>query len=136
MREIFDTNTQGKMVKQVFDIFHHSKHNLLRVAGVFLTIISFNSLEAQVQSEAQCIETDNIASYKIETDDIVKFLMTDGSYVEMRLKHSCPQLRFHGYLSYTPMNGQLCAGADEIKTRAGLPCRIQSFETKETTPPK
>ncbi|MEX0298073.1 MAG: hypothetical protein AB3N28_03315 [Kordiimonas sp.] len=77
--------------------------------------------------EAQCLETDNIESYKIETDDLIRFTMTNGDKMIMRLKSYCPQLRFHGYFSYTPMNGRLCAGADEIKTRSGLPCIIGSL---------
>ncbi len=77
--------------------------------------------------EAQCLETDHIESYKIETDDLIRFTMTNGDKMIMRLKSYCPQLRFHGYFSYTPMNGRLCAGADEIKTRSGLPCIIGSL---------
>ena len=87
-------------------------------------------------AEAQCLETDHIKSYKIETDDLIRFTMTNGNKMIMRLKSYCPQLRFHGYFSYTPMNGRLCAGADEIKTRSGLPCIIGSLvpESQPSTP--
>lgn len=98
--------------------------------AVLFMLMAGPSLSAQDapqgDGEAQCLETDNIASYKIETDDLIRFIMKDGGTMIMRLKSYCPQLRFHGYLSYTPMNGRLCAGADEIKTRSGLPCLIGS----------
>lgn len=98
--------------------------------GLALLSLSFG-LAAQetpaLPAEAQCLETDAIQSYKIETDDLIRFTMTNGDKMIMRLKSYCPQLKFHGYFSYTPMNGRLCAGADEIKTRGGLPCIIGSL---------
>ena len=106
-----------------------------KAAVAVLSLCAFGgSVVAQqtpaADAEAQCLETDNIKSYKIETDDLILFTMKDGGKVSMRLKSYCPRLRFHGYLSYTPMNGRLCAGADEIKTRSGLPCLIGSLSTE------
>lgn len=106
---------------------------ILSVLGVFTYGSSLAAQEAPPSNgEAQCLETDNIQSYKIETDDLIRFTMKDGGKIIMRLKSYCPQLRFHGYLSYTPMNGRLCAGADEIKTRSGLPCLIGSLSPDQT----
>ncbi|MBL4837792.1 MAG: hypothetical protein JKY34_09455 [Kordiimonadaceae bacterium] len=78
-------------------------------------------------AKPQCINTDNIKSYKIETDDLIRFYMKNGQKLTIRLKRKCPQLRFHGYLSYTPTNARLCTGVDEITTRSGLTCRISSI---------
>ena len=75
-----------------------------------------------------CVNTDNIDRYKIETDDIIRLFMKTGTAFTMRLKRQCPQLRFHGYLSYTPTNGKLCTDVDEITTRSGLKCSISSFK--------
>lgn len=98
----------------------------ISIAALSMSAVSQDNQQA-VGTEPQCLETDNIQSYKIETDDLIRFTMKDGETVIMRLKSYCPQLRFHGYFSYTPMNGKLCAGADEIKTRSGLPCLIGSL---------
>ena len=75
-----------------------------------------------------CINTNNIDRYKIETDDIIRLFMKSGEAFTMRLKRQCPQLRFHGYLSYTPTNGKLCTDVDEVTTRSGLKCRISSIK--------
>ncbi|MFC3053706.1 DUF6491 family protein [Kordiimonas pumila] len=99
-------------------------------------------LADQENGEAsQCLETDTIISYMVESDEAVRFTLADNKNVIMSLKPHCPQLRFHGYVSFTPVNGKLCAGVDEIKTRAGLPCRISGLsyaqegsDPVETTP--
>jgi len=76
---------------------------------------------------ARCLETDQVSSYKTENDKAVRFLMTDGKQLLLRLKRQCPQLHFHRYISYTPIDGKLCAGRDKVKTRAGVSCRIYSI---------
>ena len=76
--------------------------------------------------ETRCIETDQIRNYRVETDERVRVFMKNSQQMLLRLKRQCPQLRFHRYFSYTPTDGKICAGVDEIKTRAGLACRIAS----------
>jgi len=111
---------------------------MLATAGAFVLSTETVAQQTSPATDPQCIETDEIQSYKIETDDMIRFTMKDGERLIMRLKSYCPQLRFHGYFSYTPMNGRLCAGADEIKTRSGLPCMIGSLapdgKQKDTVP--
>ncbi len=88
------------------------------------------------EEEAQiCLETDDVKSYKVESDQIIRFIMDNDIEYIMKVKRLCPQLYFHKYISYTPVNGRLCAGVDEIKTRSGLPCRIESLEKIVKTPP-
>ncbi len=82
--------------------------------------------------ENMCIETDDIKKYKVESDHSIRFEMTNGFEYLMIVKRKCPQLYFHKYISYSPVNGRLCAGVDEIKTRSGLPCRIISFKKMST----
>ncbi len=78
-----------------------------------------------------CLETDNITQYKVESDQLIRFVMRSDFDILMRVKRHCSQLYFHKYISYTPVNGLLCEGVDEIKTRSGLPCRIESLEKIE-----
>ena len=77
--------------------------------------------------ESRCVDTDGILKYKVESDIAVRLFMRDQQEVMLRVKRFCPQLHFHRYMSFTPVDGRICAGADDIKTRAGLACRIESF---------
>jgi len=91
--------------------------------------------------KTRCVETDQIEAYKVENDKLVRFFLKNSQQMLLRLTHQCPQLYFHRYISYTPTDGKICAGADEIKTRAGLACRIGSLSpvpkaTEVTIPQK
>lgn len=83
-----------------------------------------------------CLNTDNVNRYKVESDHLIRFMMNDDFDILMRVKRHCAQLYFHKYISYTPVNGLLCEGVDEIKTRSGLPCRIESLEKIEKKRPE
>jgi len=72
----------------------------------------------------RCITTNRIMSYSVESDDTVRLMMRGKKDVIMKLRRDCPQLHYHNYIAYTPVNGQLCARMDDIVTRTGLPCRI------------
>jgi len=91
------------------------------------TVLAEQAPEPLATKETRCIETEKIKAYKVESDALVRIFLTDSRQILLRLKHRCPQLRFHRYISYTPTDGKICAGVDEIKTRAGLACRIGSF---------
>ncbi len=77
--------------------------------------------------QTRCIPTSDITGYKVESDSLVRLKMRGASDVIMRLKRHCPQLHFHKYISYTPVNGKLCEGLDDVVSRSGMPCRIASF---------
>jgi hypothetical protein len=70
----------------------------------------------------------------VESDERVRLNMREGPDILMRLRRHCPQLYFHRYISYTPVNGQLCEGLDDVVSRSGMPCRIGSF-TDAAPPP-
>lgn len=102
--------------------------------ALLLSASGSHSATAQEQREEtedasrRCVETDNIEGYKVESDERVRLIMKDGSHFLLLMKRHCPQLHFHRYITYTPVNGRICASADEIRTRAGLSCRIGSIE--------
>ncbi|WP_417456311.1 DUF6491 family protein [Kordiimonas sp.] len=79
------------------------------------------------KEDMRCISTRNIQSYEVQSDEVVRFKMQGTDDILVRLKRSCPQLHYHGYISYQPVNGQLCARIDDLVSRAGTPCRIDSF---------
>ena len=82
---------------------------------------------AEETGATACIDTDTIKAYTIESDSRVRFFLSDGRAVLMTLDPVCPQLKFHGYLTYTPLDGKLCVGPGEIVTRAGQSCHIAAF---------
>lgn len=78
-------------------------------------------------NKSRCIETDQIDQYQTDNDQQVRLFLRNGSQFLLRLRQQCPQLHFHRYMSYTPVDGKICAGSNKIKTRAGLSCRIDSI---------
>ena len=78
------------------------------------------------QAGTECINADDIVSYHTVSDELVRFELK-GHDALARLRKSCPQLHFHGYISYQPVNGMLCARFDDLVNRSGMPCRIDSF---------
>lgn len=74
----------------------------------------------------RCIPAENITGYRTMSDELIRFEMTDHDVVA-RLRKTCPQLHYHGYVSYQPVNGMLCAKFDDVVSRSGMPCRIESF---------
>lgn len=110
----------------------------IRLGMLFLASLlgSSLSLKAQDQTTAttpadqntiQCVQTVDIEGYEVISDELVRFIMNGPADIQMRFKRHCPQLYFHKYVSYTPVNGKLCARFDNITTRSGTPCRIASF---------
>ncbi|MFC4346614.1 DUF6491 family protein [Kordiimonas lipolytica] len=110
------------------------------IAGV-LALVSFTVAQAQETTDAkpiddkQCINADKISGYRVVSDELVRLEMQGQKDILLRLKRHCPQLYYHKYMSFTPVNGKLCARFDDIITRSGTPCRIESFSdvSKETT---
>ncbi len=103
---------------------------------VSVTDAAAQSQQAGRTGEAErgrCIPTSEISSYKVESDLLVRLKMRNADDIIMRLRRHCPQLHFHDYISYTPVNGQLCEGIDDVVSRSGMPCRIASF-TEATAP--
>lgn len=107
--------------------------------SAFITSAAFWGLVhgvAQAQSQQDevddatpmdCIDADSITGYQVISDELVRLDMAGSAGILMRLKRHCPQLHFHKYVAYTPVNGRLCARFDDITTRSGTPCRIESF---------
>lgn len=111
----------------------HIRLGMLFLASLLGTSLS---LKAQDQTTAttpadqntiQCVQTADIEGYEVISDELVRFIMNGPADIQMRFKRHCPQLYFHKYVSYTPVNGKLCARFDNITTRSGTPCRIASF---------
>ncbi len=99
----------------------------LPLAGL-LCLAPAEALVAQDSGDAKkCIDADKVSGYRIVSDELIRLEMQGQKDVLLRLKRHCPQLHYHKYMSFTPVNGQLCARFDDIITRSGTPCRIESF---------
>ncbi len=99
----------------------------LPLAGL-LYLAPAGGLQAQESGDAKkCIDADKVSGYRIVSDELIRLEMRGQKDVLLRLKRHCPQLHYHKYMSFTPVNGQICARFDDIITRSGTPCRIESF---------
>ncbi|WP_262692360.1 DUF6491 family protein [Kordiimonas aestuarii] len=119
----------------------------VRAFTFFATMLLLSALPAHAQQDesaparrplpgeagTQCIDAENIISYHTVSDDLIRFELRDKD-VMARLRKTCPQLHYHGYISYQPVNGQLCARFDDVVNRSGMPCRIESFTELPHTP--
>jgi len=104
------------------------------LAGL-LCLASAGPLLAQESGDAKkCIDADKVSGYRIVSDELIRLEMQGQKDVLLRLKRHCPQLHYHKYMSFTPVNGQLCARFDDIITRSGTPCRIESFSEVSDEP--
>ena len=77
--------------------------------------------------KTKCLTTDEITSYAILDDRTVRFQLTGNRYADVLVQKACGDLKYHEYVSYVPMNGQLCAKVDELITREGIHCRIKAI---------
>jgi len=113
--------------------------SVLLITGLIICSYGTKAFALAVQDSTrqntsnQCVETEKILSYKVESDELIRLFLKNKTQKILRLKNHCPQLYFHRYISYTPVNGKLCAGSDQIKTRAGLACRIGSIKSVPAT---
>lgn len=109
------------------------------------------------KAERNCIQVTAIEDYKTRSDNAVLLtlklmLPSQGSQksvpkptpkqtpapltqVMMRLSQGCHNLHFHDYISYIPLNGRLCAGVSNIKSRSGHSCKIIAFLPYSTEAP-
>jgi hypothetical protein len=85
------------------------------------------------ENSSQCINVEDILSYHTVSDELIRFELKAHD-VMARLRKNCPQLHFHGYISYQPVNGMLCAKFDDVVSRSGMPCRIDSFTVLDHKP--
>lgn len=74
--------------------------------------------------EISCIQVADIKAYKIIEKNRVAFTLKSGAVIEVRVVESCPDLGFHDYVGYVPVNGQLCKGSESLITREGFNCQI------------
>lgn len=76
----------------------------------------------------KCIAPQNIRGALLSGTDHVDFVMKTGRRFRARFDSSCPGLDFYSGFYLSPQNGLLCAGRDEIHSRAGGSCPILVFQ--------
>ncbi len=90
---------------------------------------------------ASCIFTDDIIRYKILSDSLIELTLRvpekdlknsdqaaePPETVLMSVGNNCPQLAFHNYLHYVPLDGLLCAERDTVQSRSGESCTITAL---------
>ena len=81
-----------------------------------------------------CLEVDDIESYQVIEKNLVAFTLKTKETLHVRVIEGCPDLGFHDYVGYVPMNGRLCVGSESLITREGFNCRIIGIKTAPTIP--
>jgi len=106
-------------------------HRRWRIAGGFVATLLLAGPAASQEDEppgiGNCVVVDRIDASRILDDETIRLDIAGGPPVMMHLARRCPQLRFHGFFTYEPTFGQLCAAIDSVVTRAGERCEIAGF---------
>lgn len=86
----------------------------------------------------KCINTRQIKSTNILSNDVIDFKMTGGKHYRNSLPHSCPSLKFEDRFGFTTTGGQLCS-IDTIRVlhnyggrlEQGVGCSLGKFQPME-----
>lgn len=78
----------------------------------------------------KCIALASLAGALITQPRSVDLVQLGGARVRAKIDKRCPALDYYSgfYLRPTP-DGQICAGRDPVRTRAGRACEIDRFRT-------
>jgi hypothetical protein len=75
-----------------------------------------------------CLDSDAIAGAEVRDRRTVDVILRGGRRFRLLFAGDCPQLGYYGGMYYRPRRlGQLCAGRDNIMSRAGGSCRIRAI---------
>jgi hypothetical protein len=78
----------------------------------------------------RCIPAQQLAGALPADEGAVDIVLTGGKRVRARLVRACRQLDYYSSFYIRPgVDGEICAGRDPIRTRAGRTCEIERFRT-------
>ena len=78
----------------------------------------------------RCIPAQQLAGALPADEGAVDIVLTGGKRVRARLVRACRQLDYYSSFYIRPgIDGEICAGRDPIRTRAGRTCEIERFRT-------
>lgn len=102
-------------------------------AGVlaFAAILSGSSVSAG----PDCLPVGQVTKHAILTNTLIEFTLkaqqdSEPTRLFMEVGAACPQLAFHNYFYYVALDGELCAGRDQIQARSGERCDILALRTE------
>lgn len=76
----------------------------------------------------RCIPAQHLAGALPAEGGAVDIVLTGGKRVRARLTRECRQIDYYSSFYIRPgFDGQICAGRDPIRTRAGRTCEIERF---------
>lgn len=76
----------------------------------------------------RCVPKDAIVGAAVIAPNGVDFVLRGGRRLRARFAASCPALDYYGgFYIIPPADGQVCAGRDAIRDRAGGDCEIDRF---------
>ncbi|HWW64055.1 MAG TPA: hypothetical protein VNZ43_04805 [Sphingomonadaceae bacterium] len=85
-------------------------------------------IEYREQKAAKCQPMADIAGAAVVKPDNIDIIYRGGLRLRAELEDACPALDYYGGFYIRPTrDGQICAGRDVIRSRAGGECRIRRF---------
>jgi hypothetical protein len=85
-------------------------------------------IEFRERRADKCQAMDGVAGAAIVKPDNVDIIYRGGLRIRAELEEACPALDYYGGFYILPtQDGQICAGRDSIRSRAGGECQIKRF---------
>jgi hypothetical protein len=75
----------------------------------------------------KCLPASMIVGAAMVNPSTIDFVMRDRHRVRAQLESDCAGLDFYGGFYVEPNQGAVCARREEIRSRAGVSCRIDRF---------
>lgn len=77
----------------------------------------------------RCVAIRSIRSADLTDRNSVDLILSNGQRYRARFGRHCPSAAFYSGFYVEPADdGSLCAGRDDIKSRSGISCEVESFK--------
>lgn len=98
------------------------------VVRVQTTIAEAGPIKWREKKGPKCLPTATILGAGVVEPNSVDFILRGGQRVRARFASSCPALAFYSgfYVAPNP-DGQMCAGRDTVRDRAGGECEVSKL---------
>lgn len=86
-------------------------------------------LDWEENKKMKCFPARTIAGAYLTGPDTVDFILRSKHRIRAKLDSDCDGLDFYSGIYLQPESEEVCAGRDEIRSRAGNSCRIRKLHT-------
>lgn len=95
------------------------------VVRVQTEVVTVSPVTYREKKGPRCLSTATILGAAVVAPGSVDFILRGGDRVRARFAASCPVLAYYSGFYVTPnADGQMCAGRDSVRDRAGGECEV------------